>query len=103
LKYFANYEVLELVLVYKYMILKQNIVAYLPQAGAVETQKPRNTQATIEERVFIAHCWATSSATINSPQSAPQPLLCNDSVNTFRQLRLNFLCGWRGGYITQLW
>jgi hypothetical protein len=35
------------------------IVAYLPHAEAVKTQKPRNTHATIEERVFTARCWVT--------------------------------------------
>jgi hypothetical protein len=36
-------------------------------------------------------------------RSAPRPLLCNDSVNTFQQWRLSFLCGRRGGYVTWLW
>jgi hypothetical protein len=35
------------------------IVACLPHAGAVETQKPRNKHATIEEQVFAARCWVT--------------------------------------------
>jgi hypothetical protein len=31
-------------------------VAYLPHAKTVEPQKPQNTHAAIELRVFIAHC-----------------------------------------------
>jgi hypothetical protein len=43
------------------------------------------THAIIEVRVFIARCWATSSATMNSLRSAPRALLRNDSANTFQQ------------------
>jgi hypothetical protein len=60
-------------------------VAYLPHAEAVEAHNPRNTHATIEVRVFIARCRATSSATMNSLRSASQRLLGNDSVNTLQQ------------------
>jgi hypothetical protein len=34
----------------------KHIVAYLPHARTVESQKPRNMQATMELRVFIARC-----------------------------------------------
>jgi hypothetical protein len=65
------------------------------------------THATIEVRVFIAHCWATSSAQMNSLATnnvtcflcdwqALWPLLYNDSVNTFQQ-QDSFLCGQHGG------
>jgi hypothetical protein len=62
-----------------------SIVACLPHAGAVETQKPRNTHATIEERMFSARWWVTH-ATAGSLLSAPRQLLCNDSVNTFNNI-----------------
>jgi hypothetical protein len=40
--------------------LRQNgAVACFPHVGTVETQKPRNTHATIEVRVFIARCYVT--------------------------------------------
>jgi hypothetical protein len=32
------------------------IVAYLPHERTVESRKPRNMHATIELRMFIAHC-----------------------------------------------
>jgi hypothetical protein len=50
-------------------------VACFPHAGTVEMQKPRNTHATTEVRVFIARCWVT-----------PRSLLCNAEVNTSLRL-----------------
>jgi hypothetical protein len=46
-------------------------VAYLPHARAAEAQKPRNTQTTIEVRVFIPRCWV-SHATVEWA-AAPRP------------------------------
>jgi hypothetical protein len=58
------------------------------------------THATIEVRVSIAHCWATSSAIMISLWSVPWLLLCNDSANTFQQQRGSFLCSrWTPIYI----
>jgi hypothetical protein len=36
-----------------------NAVACLSHTGSAETQKPRNTHATIEVRVSAARCWVT--------------------------------------------
>jgi hypothetical protein len=47
-----------------------NNVACFPHVGTVETQKPRNTHATVEVRVFIARCWVT-----------PRSLLDNSHLN----------------------
>jgi hypothetical protein len=46
-------------------------VEFFPHAGTVETQKPRNTHAPTEVRVFIGRCWVT-----------PRSLLLNAEVNT---------------------
>jgi hypothetical protein len=62
-----------------------NTLSHLPHVGAVEAQKPRNTQATMEAQVFISRCWATSSSTMNSLQTALRPFLRNDSVNTLQK------------------
>jgi hypothetical protein len=50
-----------------------HIVACLPHARAVEAQKPRNTHATIEVRVFIA-CWWVTHATVERV-AVPRPTL----------------------------
>jgi hypothetical protein len=42
------------------------------QARTVETHKPPNMHAKIEERVFIAHCWVTHTTVERI--AAPQPL-----------------------------
>jgi hypothetical protein len=57
-------------------------VAYFSHAGTVETQKPRNTHSTIEERVFTARYWV-KHATMGSLLPAPRPLLCYDWCTHF--------------------
>jgi hypothetical protein len=64
------------------------IVACSPHAWTVKPQKPRNTHATIEVRVFIARCWVTHATVerVATPRP-PRLLLRNAEVNTsLRQL-----------------
>jgi hypothetical protein len=69
-------------LVESFSLRYYDTVAYLPKARTVMPQKPRNTHATIEVRVFTARCWVTH-ATMDSLLSAPQPLLYNNWYTRF--------------------
>jgi hypothetical protein len=69
-------------------MLKYNIVGCLPHARTVKPQKPRNTHATIEIRVFIARCYVTHATVerVAKPRP-PRSLLRNTEVNiSLRQL-----------------